>query len=117
MDRNAHRGVVVDSAPVPGADVDPASLLDLLGLLAQLVEQARAAGELRSGVTVADVVLVLTASVPAQPNGAGGADGQAAVDGSGGANGDGTGTADAGAPGGTSARLLRILLDGLRAGA
>ena len=103
----------VPGGPATGADVDPASLLDLLGLLAQLVEQARAAGELRGGVTVADVVLVLTASVPAQPNTAAtGAGAGAPTDDAG----DGSTTADAGAPGGTSARLLRILLDGLRAG-
>jgi AcrR family transcriptional regulator len=48
------------------ADADPAELLGLLGLL---VERAREAGELRSGVTVADVVLVLTAAVPAYATG------------------------------------------------
>ncbi|WP_377270551.1 TetR/AcrR family transcriptional regulator [Peterkaempfera sp. SMS 1(5)a] len=55
----------VDGAAGPdgedGADADPAVLL---GLLAALVDRAGAAGELRGGVTVADVVLVLTAAVP-----------------------------------------------------
>jgi AcrR family transcriptional regulator len=87
------------AAPPPGdgtADADPARLLELLG---QLVERARSAGELRSGVRVTDVVLVLTASVPSYTE----------------PSGDGAGTE--GAPGaqGSSARLLRILLDGLRA--
>ena len=67
----------------------------------------RAAGDLRPGVTVADVVLVLTASVPVQPSAP-----ETARPGRGG----GDGRAEAGAADGTSARLLRILLDGLRAG-
>ncbi|WP_370155154.1 TetR/AcrR family transcriptional regulator [Streptacidiphilus sp. EB129] len=76
-----------------GGDADPARLLELL---AQLVERARSAGELRPGVTVADVVLVLTASVPAYTSSAE----------------EGDGTLESA---GSSARLLRILLDGLRA--
>ena len=84
--------------PPPGdgtGDADPARLLELLG---QLVERARSAGELRSGVRVTDVVLVLTASVPSYTE----------------PSGDAAGTE--GVPGaqGSSARLLRILLDGLR---
>jgi AcrR family transcriptional regulator len=67
-----------------GADADPANLLELL---AQLVGCAREAGELRSGVMVSDVVLVLTASVPPHTS----SDGSAA------------------------GRLLQLLLDGLRA--
>ena len=86
-----------------GGDADPARLLELL---AQLVERARSAGELRAGVTVSDVVLVLTASVPSYTATAGVT-----------AEAEGTapeaGTAAAAAP---STRLLRILLDGLRAG-
>ncbi|SEK80142.1 TetR/AcrR family transcriptional regulator [Streptacidiphilus jiangxiensis] len=66
-----------------GADADPARLLELL---AELVEGARVAGELRPGVTVADVVLVLTAAVPQHTS----SDGSA------------------------SGRLLQLLLDGLR---
>lgn len=79
-----------------GGDADPARLLELL---AQLVERTRAAGELRAGVTVSDVVLVLTASVPSytSPSPAATADG------------------DTEAVPGSSARLLRILLNGLRA--
>ncbi|MFJ8039959.1 TetR/AcrR family transcriptional regulator [Kitasatospora sp. NPDC096147] len=45
----------------PAGDADPRQLLHLL---AALVARAGAAGELRPGVTVADVVLVLTAAVP-----------------------------------------------------
>ncbi|MGW3073509.1 MULTISPECIES: TetR/AcrR family transcriptional regulator [unclassified Kitasatospora] len=94
-------GVVEPSA----ADADPRLLLQLL---AALVARAGAAGELRPGVTVSDVVLVLTASVPVhavRPSlsapAAGGfspissqTDGQPAA--------------------GPSDRLLQILLDGLR---
>lgn len=66
----------------------------LLQLLAALVARAAAAGELRPGVTVSEIVLVLTAAVPpaigraVEPPGAGADPGE---------------------------RLLRILLDGLRA--
>ncbi|MEY9876979.1 AcrR family transcriptional regulator [Streptacidiphilus sp. MAP12-33] len=66
-----------------GADADPARLLELL---AELVDGARSSGELRPGVTVADVVLVLTAAVPQHTS----PDGSA------------------------SGRLLQLLLDGLR---
>jgi AcrR family transcriptional regulator len=66
-----------------GADADPGRLLELLS---ELVDSARDAGELRSGVTVADVVLVLTAAVPQHTS----SDGSA------------------------SGRLLQLLLDGLR---
>ena len=78
-----------------GGDADPVGLLELL---AQLVEQARSAGGLRDGVTVSDVVLVLTASVPSYtaPSAAATGSGEAPAQGS-------------------STRLLRILLDGLRA--
>ncbi|MEZ0067769.1 AcrR family transcriptional regulator [Streptacidiphilus sp. MAP12-20] len=90
----AQRGAVDAAVPAAtadataeefGPDADPAHLLDLL---AQLVGCARAAGELRAGVTVSDVVLVLTASVPPHTS----SDGSAA------------------------GRLLQLLLDGLRAG-
>ena len=121
LDRAAGRSVPVadvatDTASAAGADVDPARLTELLELLARLVERARSAGALRPGVTVADVVLVLTASVPAQP---------VAVRESGGAGaeqgGAGDGQADGGGavgpvPDGVSARLLSILLAGLHAG-
>ena len=85
----------------------------LLQLIAALVARAGAAGELRPGVTVSDVVLVLTASVPVHaapttdgtsPDGRV-ADGRVA---------DGR-VAD-GQPGsGPAGRLLQILLEGLRA--
>jgi AcrR family transcriptional regulator len=97
------------------ADVDPARLQDLLELLSRLVALTRAAGDLRPGVTVADVVLVLTASVPVQsaaPEAARPESRGSAVE----PLGSGNGRAEAGAADGTSARLLRILLDGLRAG-
>lgn len=56
-----------DAGPVLGghaADAAGADSAQLLDLLVALVEQARATGALRSGVTIADVVLVLTASAP-----------------------------------------------------
>lgn len=82
------------------ADADPRLLLQLL---AALVARAGAAGELRPGVTVADVVLVLTASVPvhATRSAPGRPTGGQPVDGR-----------PLPAP---SDRLLQILLDGLRA--
>ncbi|WP_063837014.1 TetR/AcrR family transcriptional regulator [Phaeacidiphilus oryzae] len=58
-----------EAAAGPGRDEADADPTELLGLLGRLVERAREAGELRSGVTVADVVLVLTASVPAYATG------------------------------------------------
>ncbi|MGW1081232.1 TetR/AcrR family transcriptional regulator [Kitasatospora sp. NPDC002522] len=69
----------------------------LLHLLAALVARAGAAGELRPGVTVADVVLVLTAAVPVHATTAV----PAAQDGV--------------AEGAAGNRLLQILLQGLRA--
>ncbi|MFJ9951326.1 TetR/AcrR family transcriptional regulator [Kitasatospora sp. NPDC091207] len=111
-----HGGPLPDGAGEPAGDADPRLLLQLL---AALVARAGAAGELRPGVTVADVVLVLTASVPVHAaRTAPGADPytapvSAAFGGSfpaaGGQQTDGQpveGPAD---------RLLRILLDGLRA--
>ncbi|MFJ8435039.1 TetR/AcrR family transcriptional regulator [Kitasatospora sp. NPDC094019] len=106
------------------ADADPRLLLQLL---AALVARAGAAGELRPGVTVADVVLVLTASVPVHAWRGGPPAGPVTA----GATGTAPGAAPA-APGdaaqptgapqadgqsaeGPSDRLLQILLDGLRA--
>ncbi len=60
----------------------------LLEVVGRLVERARAAGELRADVTVADVLLVIATSAPSLPDPA---QQQAA-----------------------SARLLDILLEGLR---
>ncbi|MFF0297839.1 TetR/AcrR family transcriptional regulator [Kitasatospora sp. NPDC004614] len=67
----------------------------LLQLLAALVARAGAAGELRPGVTVSDVVLVLTAAVPVHAS--------AAFE------------AGDGGEGGAGGRLLQLLLQGLRA--
>ncbi|CAM5437115.1 helix-turn-helix domain-containing protein [Kitasatospora aureofaciens] len=99
----ARSGAAAEPSP---ADADPRLLLQLL---AALVARAGAAGELRPGVTVSDVVLVLTASVPvhaARPSvSAPTAAGFTAV-------GPQTDGQPAAAP---SDRLLQILLDGLRA--
>ncbi|WP_232247434.1 TetR/AcrR family transcriptional regulator [Kitasatospora azatica] len=73
-----------------GQQADPRLLLQLL---AALVARAAAAGQLRPGVTVSEIVLVLTAAVPPSIGRAVGPQGS-----------------DPGE------RLLRILLDGLRAG-
>lgn len=83
--------------PLPADDADPRLLLHLL---AALVARAGAAGELRPGVTVSDVVLVLTAAVPVHVGQAQAGDGESAP----------------GQPDDAPAdRLLRILLHGLRA--
>ncbi|WP_078861148.1 TetR/AcrR family transcriptional regulator [Streptomyces rubellomurinus] len=93
-----------DAAGEPSAaDADPRLLLQLL---AALVARAGAAGELRPGVTVSDVVLVLTASVPVHAA-------RTAV--AGGGFGAGAPQADGQPAAGPSDRLLQILLDGLRA--
>ncbi|WP_416986375.1 TetR/AcrR family transcriptional regulator [Streptomyces sp. T028] len=68
-----------------GDDAGAAALLDVVG---QLVERARAAGELRPDVSVSDVLLVIATAAPSLPDPAQ----QAAA----------------------SARLLDILLEGLR---
>ncbi|MFG2819301.1 TetR/AcrR family transcriptional regulator [Kitasatospora sp. NPDC048365] len=82
-------------APVPAEPVEEsADPRLLLHLLAALVARAGAAGELRPGVSVSDVVLVLTAAVPVHAAAARAAAGR--TDGS---------------PG---ERLLEILLQGLR---
>ncbi|MFD7706823.1 TetR/AcrR family transcriptional regulator [Streptomyces sp. NPDC059785] len=73
------------AATVAGDDAGAAALLDVVG---QLVERARAAGELRSDVTVADVLLVIATAAPSLP--------------------------DAAQQAAASARLLDILLEGLR---
>jgi len=106
-------GAEVEGGSVSGAEVDPARLVELLELLARLVERARAARELRAGVSVADVVLVLTASVPAQRTP--GADAAGSEPGNGQ---PGSAAADGGegVPESTAGRLLRLLLAGLRAG-
>jgi AcrR family transcriptional regulator len=67
---------------------DQEGIRTLLDVVGQLVERARAAGELRTDVSVADVLLVIATAAPSLPNAAQ----QAAA----------------------SARLLDILLEGLR---
>jgi AcrR family transcriptional regulator len=66
-------------------DAGAATLLEVVG---QLVERARAAGELRPDVTVSDVLLVIATAAPSLP--------------------------DAAQQAAASARLLDILLEGLR---
>jgi len=87
-------------------DADPTELLHLLD---ELVERARKAGELRPGVTVWDVVLVLTASIPAYalpaapagtPQRAGAGNGAA------GAAGTATGNANGAGPNGPMAAMV-----------
>ncbi|MFD5748170.1 TetR/AcrR family transcriptional regulator [Streptomyces sp. NPDC127033] len=69
-------------------DLDDPGAVELLDVVGQLVDRARAAGELRGDVTVADVLLVIATAAPTLPD----AVQQAAA----------------------SARLLDILLEGLR---
>ncbi|NJQ03526.1 TetR/AcrR family transcriptional regulator [Streptomyces zingiberis] len=76
---------LVERTPQPEDDPGVAALLDVVG---QLVDRARAAGELRGDVTVADVLLVIATAAPALP--------------------------DAAQQQAASARLLDILLEGLR---
>ncbi|MGW7275744.1 TetR/AcrR family transcriptional regulator [Streptomyces sp. NPDC054864] len=76
------------SAPVQeSAAVDPGAVA-LLDVVGRLVERARAAGELRADVTVADVLLVIATAAPSLP--------------------------DAAQQAAASSRLLDILLEGLR---
>ncbi|MEV5315422.1 MULTISPECIES: TetR/AcrR family transcriptional regulator [unclassified Streptomyces] len=76
---------LVPEQPAAEDDAGAAALLDVVG---QLVERARAAGELRADVSVSDVLLVIATAAPSLPDPAQ----QAAA----------------------SARLLDILLEGLR---
>ncbi|WP_200308780.1 TetR/AcrR family transcriptional regulator [Streptomyces adelaidensis] len=71
-----------------GGPADDAGASALLEVVGQLVERARAAGELRGDVTVADVLLVIATGAPSLP--------------------------DAAQQAAASARLLDILLEGLR---
>ncbi|MBT2389817.1 TetR/AcrR family transcriptional regulator [Streptomyces maoxianensis] len=79
---------VVGSRPVPAEEQDDTGAADLLEVVGQLVDRARAAGELRDDVTVADVLLVIATAAPSLP--------------------------DAAQQAAASARLLDILLEGLR---
>ncbi|MEW2494564.1 helix-turn-helix domain-containing protein [Streptomyces nodosus] len=77
---------LVEQRPTPEPDDSGAgTLLEVVG---QLVERARAAGELRGDVTVSDVLLVIATAAPSLP--------------------------DAAQQAAASARLLDILLEGLR---
>ncbi|MCD9592300.1 TetR/AcrR family transcriptional regulator [Streptomyces malaysiensis subsp. malaysiensis] len=79
---------LVERTPSPEDEPDDAGAAALLEVVGQLVERARAAGELRPDVTVADVLLVIATAAPSLP--------------------------DAAQQAAASARLLDILLDGLR---
>ncbi|MFC8278197.1 TetR/AcrR family transcriptional regulator [Streptomyces sp. NPDC057271] len=79
---------VVAPRAVPGAEQDDGGAAALLEVVGQLVDRAREAGELRADVTVADVLLVIATAAPALP--------------------------DAAQQAAASARLLDILLEGLR---
>ncbi|WP_445524975.1 TetR/AcrR family transcriptional regulator [Streptomyces cyslabdanicus] len=76
------------TAPKSGAAEDDAGAAALLEVVGRLVERARAAGELRPDVSVSDVLLVIATAAPSLP--------------------------DAAQQAAASARLLDILLEGLR---
>ncbi|MFF3339089.1 TetR/AcrR family transcriptional regulator [Streptomyces flavidovirens] len=76
------------SAGPDGLGSDDAGAAELLEVVGRLVDRARAAGELRGDVTVADVLLVIATAAPSLP--------------------------DAAQQAAASARLLDILLEGLR---
>ncbi|MFF7101019.1 TetR/AcrR family transcriptional regulator [Streptomyces nigra] len=79
----------VQPAPAVAADpVDDAGAAALLDVVGRLVDRARAAGELRPDVSVSDVLLVIATAAPSLP--------------------------DAAQQAAASARLLDILLEGLR---
>lgn len=79
------RQAPVEESTSLGDDSGAATLLDVVG---RLVDRARAAGELRADVTVADVLLVIATAAPSLP--------------------------DAAQQAAASSRLLDILLEGLR---
>ncbi|MCT9090632.1 TetR/AcrR family transcriptional regulator [Streptomyces sp. ASQP_92] len=81
-------GRVIEQRSAPEQELDDAGAAELLDVVGQLVDRARAAGELRGDVTVADVLLVIATAAPSLPD----ANQQAAA----------------------SSRLLDILLEGLR---
>ncbi|MFJ2721412.1 TetR/AcrR family transcriptional regulator [Streptomyces sp. NPDC087437] len=82
------RLVADGAAPKSGAVEDDAGAAALLEVVGRLVERARAAGELRPDVSVSDVLLVIATAAPSLP--------------------------DAAQQAAASARLLDILLEGLR---
>ncbi|MFI8069130.1 TetR/AcrR family transcriptional regulator [Streptomyces sp. NPDC086033] len=79
--------LVPEEAPMVSAD-DDAGAAALLEVVGRLVDRARAAGELRTDVSVSDVLLVIATAAPSLP--------------------------DAAQQAAASARLLDILLEGLR---
>ena len=83
-------GRVIEQRTAPQQELDGTGTgtAELLAVVGQLVDRARAAGALRRDVTVADVLLVIATAAPSLPD----ATQQAAA----------------------SARLLDILLEGLR---
>ncbi|MFG2718898.1 TetR/AcrR family transcriptional regulator [Streptomyces sp. NPDC048416] len=81
-------GRVIEQRSAPEQELSDGGAAELLDVVGQLVDRARAAGELRGDVTVADVLLVIATAAPSLPD----ATQQAAA----------------------SARLLDILLEGLR---
>jgi AcrR family transcriptional regulator len=83
----AEQRLVAPRAVPPAEQID-AGAAELLEVVGRLVERAREAGELRTDVTVADVLLVIATAAPALP--------------------------DAAQQAAASARLLDILLEGLR---
>ncbi|MEU1013935.1 helix-turn-helix domain-containing protein [Streptomyces sp. NPDC005890] len=82
---SAELRLVAEEAAVAADDAGAGALLDVVG---QLVERARAAGQLRADVSVGDVLLVIATAAPSLP--------------------------DAAQQAAASARLLDILLEGLR---
>lgn len=88
QDQAALRAADRLSVPVDGSEDLGAGAADLLEVVGRLVDRARASGELRRDVTVADVLLVIATAAPSLP--------------------------DAAQQAAASARLLDILLEGLR---
>ncbi len=87
-DQGAGWGRVVEQRAASEPELDDAGAAELLDVVGQLVDRARAAGALRVDVTVADVLLVIATAAPSLP--------------------------DAAQQAAASARLLDILLEGLR---
>lgn len=89
-DHTGRDDVAAQAAPSghPAAAEEQDGIRTLLDVVGQLVERAREAGELRSDVSVADVLLVIATAAPSLP--------------------------DAAQQAAASARLLDILLEGLR---
>ncbi|UQI42943.1 TetR/AcrR family transcriptional regulator [Streptomyces sp. HU2014] len=83
-----HELRLVEQRPAPVDERDDSGAAALLEVVGRLVDRARAAGQLRADVTVADVLLVIATAAPSLPD----AVQQAAA----------------------SSRLLDILLEGLR---